>query len=111
MSDDKTHPHCPRCGGLPEWHEKHSTTYTYGCDDCGFGDPSGDTMYSPQGWRQAVRAELARQALEMRAHSARVSDDISHYFIDLESAQWHVMRQYARLNQHPISLPGEANDA
>jgi hypothetical protein len=62
------------------------------CRSCGFGCCLTSTV-----WAQEVRAELARQALEMRAHGGA----------GLDVSQGVVMQGYSWLGQHPLRLPGE----
>jgi len=101
---DETNPkefHCPRCGKLQ---------FKEICVSCGFNsDPANNRDHIIARllpWNRAVRAELARQALELRAHSfADCSDET--IGVKLRSAHIAVLSDYERLGQHPLRLPGE----
>lgn len=96
---------------FPEW--------TLWCDGCGFSDTHPEASMSIPDRaeaikyaRQLVRAELARQALEMRAHSqARngVYDEHGTWTgaLVLDEAASMVMDDYNWLGAHPLRLPGE----
>ncbi len=82
---------------FPEW--------TLWCDGCGFSDTHPDASMSIPDEaeaikyaRQLVRAELARQALEMWTGDADVTYDSAHRY---------VLKAYEWLGQHPLRLPGE----
>ena len=97
-------PHCPRCGG-----RKHPNLSF--CSNCHFNaEWWGDSnMWTgARGWEIAVRAELARQALEMRAHSA-ATQNMAHgcSLFTLSETVLMVTNDYEWLVQHPIRLPGE----
>lgn len=106
MTTDTTKaPHCPRCGGelvhrppLGKWYVRCA-----GCDFHIVGDefePAyGDGVDAQYVARRLVRAELARQALEMWTSGA---NDISY-----DVAQRYVLTAYNWLGEHPLRLPGE----
>lgn len=108
MSDDKALPHCPRCG--------HARQPLWGfCSQCHFNagyGPGGMGWVAVGPWEQAVRAELARQALEMRAHAhytrpskydgAPISD-----WPGPDRARSAVLSYYEWLGKNPIRLPGD----
>ena len=58
-------PHCPMCGFLPKLYVNQLVDLTH--KDCNF--MGVHSAFHPKDWRQAVRFELARQALELRAHN------------------------------------------
>lgn len=96
-------PHCPRCGSAP------TGSATPGCEfcyECGFNDDCA--LY----WRVAVRGELARQALELRAHAhyTRPSKYDGSAISDwprMAEVQNVVSSQYEWLRDNPIRLPGD----
>lgn len=94
-------PHCPRCG-----HSKHML-FAY-CPECHFNACESEGMgyvgYAP--WVVAVRAELARRALEMRAH-AHGSKTKDFDPVGLNVILPRVMKDYDLLGAHPLRLPGE----
>lgn len=120
-----TLPHCPRCGHAP-----HSATHHKGvlvtdgrhyapwCEMCEFSLPTDEgglfanREAANAAWTRAVRSELARQMLEMRAHaSGRILTSTSgtSYSCPMtaESAQGHVMLDYIWRGENPLKLPGE----
>lgn len=107
-------PWCPRCGGEMV-HENGPHSWLVECFGCGFGFGERDWMNPRDSLahaRRLIRAELARQALEMRAHSqARngVYDEHGTWTgaLVLDEAASMVMDDYIRLGAHPLRLPGE----
>lgn len=108
---------CPRCGGemvRPLQTQVHEVLeWTWWCDGCTFGGRNTDTVLAIPNRdeaikyaRRLVRAELARQALELRAHS-----------VASESAEWvarplydcfeRIVKEYRLLGEYPLRLPGE----
>lgn len=86
------------------------------CDSCGFGDPQPLDVTKEEVVvryaRRLIRAELARQALEMRAHShGRYGkfDSQGHWTgaWNLDEAISTVTAEYEWLGAHPLRLPGE----
>lgn len=119
MSTETTLPHCPRCGG--ELVHKHAVGKWYvrcaGCDfhnrddvDNPAWDDRSEALYAA---RRLIRAELARQALELRAHSmSRPTryDECGHWDDGAhspETAIYLAMDHYRHLGLNPIRLPGE----
>ncbi len=118
MSDDKAPPHCPRCGG--ELVHTHETEKWYvrcsGCDFHNIDDRDlpaykdrAEALYAA---RRLIRAELARQALEMRAnaHYVRPSKYDGSTISDWPAPQTvlsEVMLHYTSLGKDPIRLPGD----
>ena len=116
-------PWCPRCGKdmvrlvSATSHDDNGDLYSragyrVGCDDCGFGDvPAWPIQPMKRGAesiaRRLIRAELARQALEMRAHSEHFMDDDGIERPALIASMEVVMRDYNGLGAHPLRLPGE----
>lgn len=111
MTTDTTKaPHCPRCGGemvrkdsiAPCWHVCCS-----GCDFHAAADADKRAHKSRadavDAARRLVRAELARQALEMRAQSIHTPDSYTH----LSGCMALVVEGYEHLGAHPLRLPGE----
>lgn len=103
MTTDTTKaPHCPRCGNARD--ELWAL-----CPGCHFNakwrDGHGWRAAGP--WEPAVRAELARQALEMRAHSEHFRDDDGFDRPALWASLSVVLTDYEWLGTHPLRLPGE----
>lgn len=121
MSTDTKLPHCPRCGHAMVTHIERETAFVPCCAPCGFGDPGrfgywgheDDTRRAAMAdaaafARRVIRAELARQALEMRAHSQ--AQAVEHTYSDvyrLKDNMTIIMDDYRWLGQNPIRLPGE----
>lgn len=85
-------PHCPRC------FIDHADTGSW-CKACGFnGGEADDTS-----WVRAVRAEIARQALELRARSMATRED----YLSLAGAVVVVRGEYLALRGFPIKIPGD----
>ncbi len=108
-SNDSTKlPHCPRCGCArqPLWGF---------CAACHFNakyEAAGVGWVAAGPWEQSVRAELARQAMEMRAHAHHTRP--SKYDASPVSAWPHardvrsiVIADYEWLGGNPIRLLGE----
>lgn len=99
-------PWCPRCGNAPY------ELYGY-CPACNFNAEYRDSCWRAAGpWSQAVRAELARQALEMRAqsHGRYAKFDSQGHWTgawNLDEAISTVTAEYEWLGAHPLRLPGE----
>jgi hypothetical protein len=98
-------PWCPRCGSDQD--EKQLHAY---CERCFFNAYflDGAGWRSAMLWEPAIRAELARQALEMRAHSA-ATQNIAHgcSLFTLSETLLMVTNDYEWLAVHPLRLPGE----
>lgn len=80
------------------------------CRGCGFGCDDELSTKADAGAeaRRLIRAELARQALEMRAHSAVVSSTTGpSNALYLHNALGMVMKDYEVLGNSPLRLPGE----
>ncbi len=110
MTTDTTKaPHCPRCGGEMVREIADSSgnpQFTIECEACGFGGTGSSLKHlsykrdhSVMVARRLVRAELARQALEMWTSGA---NDIGY-----DVAQRYVLTAYNWLGTHPLRLPGE----
>ena len=102
--------HCPRCGHLPQVHvsEGHPNQMIH--EECDFIDsfkPFGLSFRSDV-WGKAIRSELARQALELRAHSVNASTATHrHGVLELLNAAHIVKLDYIWLGENPLMLPGE----
>ena len=103
MTTDTKLPHCPRCGSAPTVTigDGVLTMGTVRCEACGFG-----LTMNAQWWASVVRAELARQVLEIRAHG-HASETEDFYPVGLVLILPRVMKDYDLLGRHPIRLPGE----
>lgn len=122
MSDTTTAPHCPRCGGEMVRTGRRTiggmVVWDAWCDGCDFGtnDGIGQSMVELKDAidhaRRLVRAELARQALEMRAHGmytthSKFDGSPVPRWLTMREAQTSVLSGYAWLGEHPLRLPGE----
>lgn len=87
-------PWCPRCGNARD------KLWAF-CPGCHFNTEwrEGLGWRAAGPWEPAIRAELARQALEMWTSG---SNDISY-----DVAQRYVLTAYNWLGAHPLRLPGE----
>lgn len=118
MNDTTKIPHCPRCGGeLVHLHEIGN--WYVCCSGCDFHDPDaddqpayGDRAEAAYAARRLVRAELARQALEMRTHAhhttpSKYSGAPISPWPSLSAVQDVIQVDYYTLGQYPIRLPGD----
>lgn len=120
-TNDQPLPHCPRCGNSMVAHSESETAFVPCCASCGFGDAGrfgywgheDDTKRKAMSdavafARRLIRAELARQALELRAHSQAQSLDHTNTDVyRLKDNMIIVMEDYDWLGKNPIRLHGE----
>ena len=102
-------PWCPMTGH-PVVH-RIGNVWRVGCIECGFALHGYESFGQDEAnsyARRLIRAELARQALEMRAHSMSKSHTTGMTFVSIaENCLEIVLDDYNRLGAHPLRLPGE----
>lgn len=113
-------PWCPHCGGelVSKGMIGQQPVWTAKCRACGFPHDRTHYTHKDEGEvidyaRRRVRAELARQALEMRAHgryvrSRRYDGAPFADWPSMEAARVAVSIGYNWLGKNPLRLPGEA---
>ena len=109
MTDDATKlPHCPLDGHPFVWHREaeYPQLAFLRCTGCGREISGKGDADCESNLRKHVRSELARQALELRAHS-RASETIERWPSCLEEVMRDVLLDYVWLGKEPLRLPGE----
>ena len=104
-------PWCPMTGH-PVVH-RIGNVWRVGCIECGFALHGYESFGQDEAntyARRLIRAELARQALEMRAHSVDAimyGPDAVTLNMSMEHAYEAALEGYDWLGAHPLRLPGE----
>lgn len=113
MTDDATKlPWCPLDGHPFVWHREaeYPQLAFLRCTGCGREISGKGDDDCESNLRKHVRAELARQALELRAHSPEAhfaEDGVRSIAMSINAAHHHVLEHYDWLGTNPLRLPGE----